>query len=117
MARYKFISYQNASSARYLVMYGLQWQIIDHQRIEPHADLLSVMMSTLQQLASEGGQAEGDALYGFVFIRRLGERRMVMLTPRDPLAVSEQSFDPFKSASLSSPDVRVSVPSPGSGES
>jgi hypothetical protein len=97
MGRYKFIAYQKASSPRYLVVYGLQWQIIDHQRIEPYADLLSVMTSTLQQLASEGWQAEGDALYGFVFIRRLGERRMLMLTPRDPFAMSEQSFDPFKS--------------------
>jgi hypothetical protein len=96
MGRYKFIAYQNASSPRYLVVYGLQWQIIDHQRIEPHADLFSVMTSTLQQFASEGWQADGDALYGFVFIRRLGERRMLMLTPRDPFAMSQQSFDPFK---------------------
>jgi hypothetical protein len=99
MGRYKFITYENASSPRYLVVYGLQWQIIDHQRIEPHADLLSVMMSTLQQLASEGWQAEGDALYGFAFIRRLGERRLLMLTPRDPFATSQQSFDPFKNIS------------------
>ena len=96
MARYKFLAYQDASSPRYLVVYGLQWQIIDHQRIEPHADLLSVMTSRLQQLASEGWQAEGDALYGFVFIQRLGERRLLMLTPRDPFATSQQSFDPFK---------------------
>jgi len=101
MGRYKFIAYQETSSPRYLVVYGLQWQIIDHQRIEPHADLLSVMMATLQQLASEGWQAEGDALYGFVFIRRLGERRLLMLTPRDPFATTRQSFDPFKSASSS----------------
>jgi len=47
-------------------------------------------------LASEGWEPEGDALYGFVFIRRLGERRMLMLTPRDPLQNSPQSFDPFK---------------------
>src|ERR1700686_177064 len=99
MGRYKFIAYQNSSTPRYLVVYGLQWQIIDHQRIEPHADLLSAMTSTLQQLASEGWQAEGDALYGFVFIRRLGERRLLMLTSLDPFATPQQSFDPFKSTS------------------
>jgi hypothetical protein len=80
MGRYKFIAYQNSSSPRYLVVYGLQWQIIDHQRIEP--------------------------LYGFVFIRRFGERRLLMLTPRDPFATSQQSFDPFKSASSSGRAVR-----------
>lgn len=101
MGRYKFIAYQSASSPRYLVVYGLQWQIIDHQLIEPHADLLSMMTSTLQRLASERWQAEGDARYGFVFIRRLGERRMLMLTPRDPFATTQQAFDPFKSASSS----------------
>jgi hypothetical protein len=97
MGRYKFIAYQKASTPRYIVMYGLQWQVIDSQRIEPHADLLSAMTSAMQQLAAEGWQAEGDARYGFVFIRRLGERRMLMLTPRDPFAKSQQSFDPFKS--------------------
>lgn len=86
-----------ASTPRFIVLWDPQWQILDHQRIEPHADLLSVMTSRLQQLASEGWQAEGDALYGFVFIRRLGERRLLMLTPRDPFAMSGQSFDPFKS--------------------
>jgi hypothetical protein len=101
MGRYKFITYENVSSPRYLVVYGLQWQIIDHQRIEPHADLISAMTSTLQQLASEGWEAEGDARFGFVFIRRLGERRMLMLTPGDPFATSQQSFDPFKSNSSS----------------
>jgi hypothetical protein len=99
MGRYKFTAYQKISTPRYLVVYGLQWQIIHHQRIEPHADLLSAMALTLQQLASEGWQAEGDALYGFVFIRRLGERRLLMLTPRDPFDMSQQLFDPFKSAS------------------
>lgn len=89
-----------ATTPRFIVLWDLQWQVIDSRCIEPHADLLSVMTSTLQQLASKGWQAEGDALYGFVFIRRLGERRLLMLTPRDPFATTQQAFDPFKSASL-----------------
>jgi hypothetical protein len=97
MRRYKFTAYQEASTPRYIVVFGLQWQIIDCQRIEPHADLLSAMTSAMQQLATEGWEAEDDARFGFVFIRRLGERRMLMLTPRDPFAKSGHSFDPFKS--------------------
>jgi hypothetical protein len=79
------------------VVFGLQWQIIDSHRLEPHADLLAAMTAAMQQLATDGWEAEGDARFGFVFIRRLSERRMLMLTPRDPFAVSGQSFDPFKS--------------------
>jgi hypothetical protein len=96
MGRYKFIAYENAAAPRYIVVYGLQWQIIDSRRLEPHADLVAAMAAAMQQLASEGWEPEGDPLYGFVFIRRLGERRMLMLTPRDPLQMSPQSFDPFK---------------------
>jgi len=54
------------------------------------------MTSAMQRLAADGCEAEGDARYGLVFIRRLGERRMLMLTPRDPFQTSAQSFDPFK---------------------
>jgi hypothetical protein len=97
MGRYKFTAYQKATTPRYIVVFGLQWQILDCQRIEPHADLFTAMTSAMQQLATEGWEAEGDARFGFVFIRRLGERRMLMLTPRDPFAASGQSFDPFKS--------------------
>jgi hypothetical protein len=97
MGRYKFIAYEKATTPRYIVVYGLQWQIIESQRIEPHADLFAAMTSAMQRLATEGWEAEGDALYGFVFIRRQGERRLLTLTPRDPYDTSAQSFDPFKS--------------------
>ena len=96
MGRYKFIAYEKATTPRYIVECGLQWQIIESQRIEPHTDLFAAMTSAMQRLAGDGWEAEGDALYGFVFIRRLGERRMLMLTPRDPYDMSVQSFDPFK---------------------
>jgi hypothetical protein len=97
MGRYKFIAYQKSSTPRYIVVYGLQRQIIDSQRIEPNADLFAAMTSAIQQLAADGWEAEGDARYGFVFIRRQGERRLLTLTPRDPYDTSAQSFDPFKS--------------------
>src|SRR5713226_476733 len=82
MGRYKFIAYEKSSTPRYIVVYSLQWHIIDTHRIEPHADLFAVMTSAMEQFATEGWEAEGDALYGFVFIRRLGERRMLMLMQR-----------------------------------
>jgi hypothetical protein len=51
MGRYKFIAYEKASTPRYIVVYGLQWQIIESQRIEPHADLFAAMTSAMQRLA------------------------------------------------------------------
>jgi hypothetical protein len=99
MGRYKFIAYDRSAAPRYIVVWSLQWHIIDCQRVEPYCDLSAAMGRALQQLRSLGWQAEGDTPYGFAFIRRRGERRLLMLTPRDPFDSSVQSFDPFKNSS------------------
>jgi hypothetical protein len=99
MGRYKFIAYGRFAAPRYIVVWSLQWQIIDCQRVEPYCDLSAAMNTALQQLQSLGWQAEGGTTYGFAFIRRQGERRLLMLTPRDPFDSSLQSFDPFKNNS------------------
>jgi hypothetical protein len=96
MPRYKFIAYDKSPTPRYIVLWDLQWQILHCERLEPQADLFAAMTATLQMLEAQGWKAEADILYGFVFIRRDGERRMLMLTPRDPYDTSRQSFDPFK---------------------
>jgi hypothetical protein len=54
------------------------------------------MAAAIERLEGEGWQAEGSAEYGFVFIRREPERRLLMLTPRDPYCTAPQSFDPFR---------------------
>jgi hypothetical protein len=94
--RYKFIAYDTAPTPRYIVVWDIHWHIIDCQRIESHADLSAAMTTALQRLEAQGWIAEGETPYGFVFIRRENERRMLMLTPRDPLDSSRQSFNPFK---------------------
>jgi hypothetical protein len=97
MGRYKFIAYSRSAAPRYIVVWSLQWQIVECQRVEPNADLSAAMSKTLQQLEAQGWQAEAGTPYGFAFIRRQSERRLLMLTPRDPFDSSLQSFDPFKS--------------------
>jgi hypothetical protein len=47
-------------------------------------------------LAAEGWQAEATPEYGFAFIQREGERRLLMLTPRDPADSTPSSFNPFR---------------------
>jgi hypothetical protein len=44
----------------------------------------------------KAGRPEGSAEYGFVFVRREAERRLLMLTPRDPYDTTSQSFNPFR---------------------
>jgi hypothetical protein len=44
----------------------------------------------------EGWQAKATPEYGIVFIRRGADRRLLMLTSRDPYDSSRQSFSPFR---------------------
>jgi hypothetical protein len=96
MVRYRFTAYENDSQPRYLVAWDLRWQVIDCQRLDPAADLSGAMAATIERLEGDGWQAEGTAEYGFVFIRREGERRLLMLTERDPYSTTVQSFSPFR---------------------
>jgi hypothetical protein len=47
-------------------------------------DVIEYLSSAIERLAGDGWQAEGETEYGFVFIRRDTEQRLLMLTPRDP---------------------------------
>jgi hypothetical protein len=96
MARYRFTAYQNDRQPRYVVVWGLQWQVVEVQRLDPATDLRGAMAAAIERLAADGWQAEGTAEYGFVFIRRETERRLLMLTPRDPYSTAVQSFSPFR---------------------
>lgn len=95
MGRYTFAAFDHASTPRYLVLWDLQWQVIECQRLAPAADLSGAMRATVERLAREGWAAEGDAHYSFVFLRREAERRLLILTPRDPHSTTPQSFSPF----------------------
>jgi len=55
------------------------------------------MAATIERLSGEGWQAEATPEYGFVFIRRETERRLLALKPRDPYDTTAQSFSPFRS--------------------
>lgn len=98
MARYRFTAYQNDSQPRYIVVFGPQREIIDCQRLDPTADLSGAMAATIERLAADGWQVEGTADYGSVFVHRGGERRLLMLTQRDPYDTAVQSFSPFRRA-------------------
>jgi hypothetical protein len=96
MGRYTFPAFNTSTTPRYVVVWDLHWHVFDCRRLEPSADLSGAMAAAIERLEGEGWQAEGSAEYGFVFIRREPERRLLMLTPRDPYSTAPQSFDPFR---------------------
>ena len=96
MGRYAFTAFNKAPTPRYVVLWDLHWHVLECQRLEPAADLSCAMAAAIGRLAGEGWQAEATPDYGFVFIRREGERRLLMLTPRDPHDETLQSFSPFR---------------------
>jgi hypothetical protein len=96
MGRYQFSAFNKATTPRYVVLWDLYWQALECRRLEPGSDLREAMMATIAHLGGDGWQAEADPEYGFVFIRRADERRLLMLTPRDPYDSTSQSFDPFR---------------------
>ena len=97
MGRYRNKVYERDTTPRWVAVFGLQWQVIESQRLEPASDLHGAMTATIERLAADGWQIEADPRFGFAFIRRDGERRLLMLTPRDPYDIRPQSFNPFRS--------------------
>ena len=95
MGRYTFPAFKTATTPRYIVLWDLQWRLLDCQYLEPAADLSGAMETTIGRLEVDGWQAEATPKYGFVFIRRNADRRLLMLTPRNPYSTTEQSFSPF----------------------
>jgi hypothetical protein len=50
------------------------------------------MAAAIERLARDGLEAEAEPRFGFAFVRRAGERRLLMLTPRDPRPLSFSLF-------------------------
>jgi hypothetical protein len=96
MARYRHNVYANDTMPRWVAVFGLQWQVIESHRLEPATDLYGAMTAAIARLATDGWQIEAAPRFGFSFIRRDGERRLLMLTPRDPFDTTPQSFNPFR---------------------
>ena len=96
MGRYCHKVYANDTTPRWLAVFGLRWQVIESHRLEPAADLSGAMTAAIERLAAGGWHIEAEPRFGFAFLRREGERRLLMLTPRDPHDMRPQSFSPFR---------------------
>jgi hypothetical protein len=96
MRRHRPNPYTSAPTPRYIVLWSLQWQVVECTKLDPGADLHHAMTTTIARLQLDGWQPESDANHGFVFMNRNGERRLLMLTARDPEERGPQTFSPFR---------------------
>jgi hypothetical protein len=97
MGRYRFPAFNTATTPRFVVVWDLHWQVLECRCLGPAADLSGAMAATIDRLAGDGWETEATSEYGFVFVRRDAERRLIMMTPRDPRNSALQSFSPFRS--------------------
>ena len=103
MSRFRNEVYTTARTARYCVIFDLQWQVIERLKLEARTDLSAAMAAAIERQLSLGWQTEGSHEFGFVFLRRAGERRLLILTERDPYDRRPQSFSPFVTPSGDGP--------------
>jgi hypothetical protein len=84
MRRTRHDPYARSNQFAYVVLRDMQHQVIECQRLDSATDLRGAMEEAVKRLAADGWRAEGRADYGFVFIRREDERRLLSITERDP---------------------------------
>ncbi|HEV7356911.1 MAG TPA: hypothetical protein VGN99_02875 [Steroidobacteraceae bacterium] len=95
MTRHRNEVYTTAKTPRFCVIFDLQWQVIESMKLEARTDLPAAMAAEIEKQVSLGWQTESSHEFGFVFLRRAGERRLLILTERDPYDRRPQSFSPF----------------------
>jgi hypothetical protein len=84
MGRHRFDPLADTRRPHWLTVSDLHRNLITCQALASGADLRIALREVLAQCAAEGWQAENDGAYGFMFIARGSERRLVNLTPADP---------------------------------
>ncbi len=95
MGRYRHQVYASAKTPRFCVIFNLQWQVLESEKLHPAADLPAAMAAAIARHSSAGWRPESSHEFGFVFLHRDGERRLLILTERDPYDLRPQSFSPF----------------------
>jgi len=99
MTRYRCHLFDDDGVARYVVVWSLDWRMIECRRAESGCDFHAALMQAIARAEQDGWQAEGSPDFGFLFMRRGHERRLLMLTRRDPGDPTRQSFNPFRPTS------------------
>jgi hypothetical protein len=83
-------------ATRYAVLWDLQWRVIECTTLAACTDLFAAMNEVIEHLQRDGWEPEGTREYGFVFLSRHAERRLLMITARHPHAANRAHFSPFR---------------------
>ena len=84
--RQRFDPLAGTARPHWLTVADMHQKLIAYEALPAWADLRDVLRAALAQYAAEGWEIENDGAYGFAFIVRQAERRLVNLTPADPSA-------------------------------
>jgi hypothetical protein len=84
MARHRFDPLADTRCPHWLTVSDLHRNLITCEALVAGADLREALQAALTRYTAEGWLPENDGAYGFVFIARGAERRLVNLTPADP---------------------------------
>jgi hypothetical protein len=117
MGRYRHKVYEKSTTPRWVAVFGLQWQVIESHRLEPGADLLGAMTTTIERLSIEGWRTEDEPRFGFVFITK--ERNLPQGSGNGNAGVSPSFREASRARAPDSPapgECRDSTNSPADGE-
>jgi hypothetical protein len=82
----------------FAVVWSIHWEVEECVRLESGTHLIEAMSAFVERCEAAGWKPEGNGAWGFFFVNFHGERRLAMITERDPYSTSHQSFTPFRSA-------------------
>jgi hypothetical protein len=84
MARRRCDPLADTRRAHWLTVSDMHGKRIACEALPAGIDLREALRAALSRCAAEGWQAEGNGAYGFVFVARGSERRLLNLTPANP---------------------------------
>jgi hypothetical protein len=96
MRRTRHDVFAKASTTRYVVLWDMHRTVIECQRIAAGADLRACVTAAIEQYRVHGWQPEGPTDFGFVFLSRGNDRRLLALTERNPQDEAHHSFNPHR---------------------
>lgn len=85
----------SSPNPRFVVLWGLNWTLIDCERLAPRTDIRAAWNRALERQRQHGWMPEDRGDFGFVFLSGVGGRRLLMMTEREPGDPTRQSFTPF----------------------
>lgn len=69
---------------RWLIVWDMQFNLLDSTELPPLADLRAVMAQAARDWQSQGWTVESDARFGSFFCHRGGIRRLIAISGADP---------------------------------